>query len=105
MASSKDLRSGLDWTDVTALIMAVEALHGVHVNLTMSVDGGYAPYRVQVVAVAMKGSVDATGLRRSVSRKRFFPSNDALTMEGLVFRLIHELDNDCTTMWTQERFT
>jgi hypothetical protein len=101
LGSKDGYRSGLDWMAVMDLTHAIEQLHGVSVNLVMSLDGVYKPYRLQVVAVAEKEQGVATGLRRSVSRKRFFPTVEAETLEGLVFRLLHELDRDCGAMWLQ----
>lgn len=105
MASSMSYSSGLDWMEVTELINAIEALHAVDVSLVMSLDGAFKPYRMQVVALAERKEPDATGRRRSVSRRRFFPTNDAKSMVGLCYRLLHELDGDCGTMWSQESFT
>jgi len=101
LASNKDLPSGLGWTDVMDLIRAVESIHNVDVSLTISLDGAYTPGRLQVVAVASQRVIDTTGRKRSVSRKRFWPSYDAKAVEGLAFRLLHELDADCGAMWVQ----
>lgn len=105
MASKQGLQSGLDWTDVISLMQAIEHLHSVRLSLVMSLDGAYAPYRVQVVCVAERNAPTGMGVKRSVSRKRFFPCNDAKTLEGLCFRLLHEIDNDCGTFWQQVHFT
>jgi len=102
MASKRDLSSGLDVMDVTRLMKQVEDLHKVQLNLVMSLDGAFQPYRLQVVCVATQTNPSSTGRRRSVSRKRFFPTYEALTLEGLLFRLVHETDHDCTAMWDQE---
>ena len=105
LGSKEAYSAGIDWMEVTVLINAIEALHAVDVSLLMSLDGAFKPYRMQVIAVAARKMVGPTGQKRSVSRKRFFPSVDATTMAGLCYRLLHELDGDCGTMWTQEEFT
>jgi hypothetical protein len=73
--------------------------HSVDVTLVITRDGlsGFSGLRVTGVATRrMPAGVEA---RRSVSRWRRYPSNDAATLEGLLFRLVHELDNDCAEMW------
>ena len=105
MASKQGYSNGVDWMEVTVLINAIEALHGVAVSLAMSLDGAFKPYRTQVVAIATKLSPNSTVASRSVSRKRFYPSVDAKSMAGLCYRLLHELDRDCGEMWKQETFT
>jgi hypothetical protein len=105
LASKRNYSTGIDWMEVTVLINALESLHDVTVSLTMSLDGAFVPYRMQVVALATKKGATSGGLPRSVSRKRFFPSVDAASMDGLCYRLLHELDHDCGEMWVQESFT
>jgi len=105
LASKRDFSNGIDWMEVTVLMNAIEALHAVDVSLVMSLDGAFKPYRMQVIATAVRQVVDPTGRKPSVSRKRFYPSVDAKSMSGLCYRLLHELDNDCGTMWVQESFT
>jgi hypothetical protein len=105
LASKRDFSNGVDWMEVTVLINAIEALHGVDVSLAMSLDGAFKPYRMQVVAIAVKLAPNSMEVSRSVSRKRFYPSVDAKSMAGLCYRLLHELDRDCGEMWKQETFT
>jgi len=102
LASKRALPSGLDWTDVMDLVRAIEQLHNVDVSFQMSLDGAFTPGRLQLVAVASQRVIDTTGRKRSVSRKRFWPSYDAKALEGLAFRLLHELDADCGAMWVQK---
>lgn len=102
LASKRDWVSGIDALEVTALMYAIESLHGVRVNLLVSLDGGFKPYRMQLTAIAERTTASPTGLKRSVSRKRFYPSVDAASLEGLMYRLLHELDHDCGEMWRQE---
>ena len=104
MGSKQDLRSGLDVTDVTTLVCRLQELHQVTVSLVMSLDGAYIPFRMQVVAIATRRAGVSGGLKRSVSRKRFYPSNDAGSFEALLFRLLYELDRDCAEMWDQSEF-
>lgn len=104
MASSRGTQNGPDATDVTVLIHAIQELHGVRVSLTMSPAGELPDVRIQVVALATQERRGSAAAVQSVSRKRYYPSNDAVTLEGLLFRLLHELDMDCTSMWIQTAF-
>lgn len=94
--------SGPDVMDVSACAAAIQSLHKVDVSLLMSPDGDFGEGGLSVVAVAVARETTSLGRPRSVSRKRHYPSNDAATLEGLLFRLLHELDNDCGSMWQQE---
>lgn len=76
----------------------------MRVNLTMSPAGDLPDVRIQVVALATQERRSGVERVQSVSRKRFYPSVDAKTLEGLLFRLLHELDMDCTSMWIQNAF-
>lgn len=105
MALSRGTANGPDATDVMVLLFAIQELHGVRVSLAMSPAGELPDTRVQVVAMATKDRRNGTAVVHSVSRKRYYPSSDARTLEGLLFRLLHELDMDCSTMWVQEAFS
>jgi len=102
LASKRAWLSGLDVTDVTTLMHQVEDYHKVKLSLVLSLDGGFAPYRMEVICVATRTGVTSTGRKPSVSRKRFFPTYEAMTLEGLLFRLVNEIDTDCGAMWSQE---
>ena len=102
MASRQGMQSGLDVTDVTRLMKEVEAFHNVSLNLVMSLDGAFVPSRLQVTCVATRQRPRSMVLNASVSRRRFYPTYEAMTLEGLLFRLIHEIDSDCGAMWAQE---
>jgi hypothetical protein len=105
LASKRPYSAGIDWMEVTVLMNALESLHAVDVSLVMSLDSAFVPYRMQVVAIATKKGGTSGGVKQSVSLKRFFPSADAGSMDGLCFRLLHELDHECSKMWRQESFT
>ena len=102
MASNQSLQSGLDVTDVTRLMKQVEEFHNVSLSLVMSLDGAFVPSRLQVTCVATRKLPRPMVLNASVSRRRFYPTYEALTFEGLLFRLINEIDGDCGAMWAQE---
>jgi hypothetical protein len=87
--------------DVVQLCRSIEHYHGVTVTLVMSPDGLSGFSHLKVTAVATRKMPTSLEARRSVSRSRVFPSNDAVTLEGLMFRLVNELDNDCSAMWEQ----
>jgi len=101
LASSRGTSNGPDVTDVVVMMKALEEVHGVQLSLLLSPAGELPDCRMCVVGVAMRNSLRRGGQPNSVSRKRFFPSGDAKTLEGLIYRLLHELDLDCSKMWEQ----
>lgn len=105
LASSRGTSNGPDVTDIAVMFHAIQELHGVVLNLSMSPAGELPDTRLALVAVATKDRrIDGVAVH-SVSRKRFFPCGDSSTFEGCIFRLLHEIDRDCGTMWIQERFS
>lgn len=103
LASSPSKSNGPDAMDVAQSIAAIQDYHQVDVTLVITRDGlsGFSGLRITAVATRrMPAGLEA---RRSVSRWRRFPSNDVATMEGTLFRLVHELDNDCSEMWKPAR--
>lgn len=101
MASSRGTQNGPDWTDVTAMMEAVQELHSVGVTLLMSPDGMSGSSVLRVTAVATLKEPRGLVANSSVSRWRKWPSRDAKTFEGLVYRLLHEIDRDCGQFWHQ----
>lgn len=84
-------------------MLALQDLHGVHVSLAMCPDGAFGSGGLLLVAGAVAQNPTPLGALRSVSRSRPFPNRDSVTLEGALFKLLHELDHDCSAMWQQER--
>lgn len=95
--------NGPDVTDITALMQAVASLHGVYVSLIMSPGGEPPDWRMQIVALA-EGSQGQSGERRLlVSRKTTYPNVGSKTLEGCLFKLLHELDGELSGFWQQRK--
>lgn len=85
--------------DVAQAIASIEDYHQVDVTLVITRDGlsGFSGLRITAAATRrMPRGVEA---KRSVSRWRRYPENANASLEGTLFRLVHELDNDCAEMW------
>lgn len=103
MGSNRATSNGPDVTDVATLAAAIQSLHGVRVTLMMSPDGSYGEGGLLLLALAEKNDVPIGARQRSVSRRHRFPNVDSRTLEGALYKLLHELDNDCGAFWQQER--
>lgn len=95
--------NGPDILDVSTAMEAIGRMHGVSLSLVLQQDGKYGSGGVSVTCIAQSENASSGGVRSSVSRKRRFPSDDAQTLEGLLMRLLYEIDYDCTAFWQQER--
>lgn len=104
MASKRASSNGPDVMDISPLMRSLEALHGVVVSLEMSPDGAYGEGGLEVLAIAWKRTSGVVGRVRAVSVRRTYPHRDSATFEGFLFKLIHELDRECSVMWKQETF-
>lgn len=89
--------------DVSILMSEIAGLHEVEVSLVIQPAGEYGSGGLQVVALATKKGMPVGEVGRSVSRKRYFPTHDATTFEGLLYKLLVELDWDCSQFWKQLR--
>lgn len=93
--------SGPDVMDVSTAMAAIQSLHGVSLNLVMSPDGEYGEGGVWVTCVATQIHRLDMVANSSVSRKRHYPDGESETFEGLLLRLVYEIDLDCSTFWEQ----
>lgn len=85
-------------------MLALQELHGVYVTVTLCPDGAYGSGGLLLAALAMLQKPLSGGALPSVSRSVPFPNSGSKNLEGALFKLLHELDNDCSTMWRQETF-
>lgn len=104
LAASRDSSSGPDATDIAVMLLALQELHSVDVTLTMCVDGAFASGGLLLIAAAVLKNPLSGGHLPSVSRSHRFPNRDSKTLEGALYKLLHELDNDCCSMWMQQTF-
>lgn len=101
MAQKRSSSTGPDWTDVLLLMTELELLHEVSVSLQMSPDGARGATAVTVVALATRKSAPTGEAPRSVSRKHHVPAGGVGTMAPACYKLLIELDWDCSSMWRQ----
>lgn len=102
LAVSRFSSSGPDATDISALLSALEGMHEVTVSLTISHAGVAGGGGLSVVAIATSRKALSSGVMRSVSRRHHFPNANSKTLEGTLYRLLMELDYDCSSFWQQE---
>jgi hypothetical protein len=95
--------NGPDSSDVATAMRAIEGMHGVYLSLVVSPVGEYGEGGLEVVCVATRTQGLNGVAASSVSRKRRFPCGDATTFEGLLLRLVYEIDLDCGKFWEQAR--
>lgn len=101
MGSSHTTSAGPDWEDVLHALESIEQTHTVDVKLLLQRAGGAKAYGLEIVGIATRQSRTNAALMPSVSRKFRFPNESSTTLTGCMFKLLHELDLDCSTMWLQ----
>lgn len=103
MASNRDSQHGPDVTDVAILILAIQELHAASVAILLCPDGkfGSGGLILEAIATAQRGMSGEA--KRSVSRSVAFPNVNSKTFEGALFKLLHELDMDCTQMFWEQK--
>jgi hypothetical protein len=102
LAVSRFSSNGPDATDVSVMLAALEGVHEVNVSLTISHAGVQGGGGLSVVAIATSRRALPSGVMRSVSRRHHFPNANSKTLEGTLYRLLTELDYDCSSFWQQE---
>lgn len=102
LAVSRFSSNGPDATDVSATMAALEQMHEVSVSLTISHAGVPGGGGLSIVAVATSRRAINSGVMRSVSRRHHYPNANSSTLEGTLYKLLLELDYDCSSFWTQE---
>ena len=93
--------NGPDMQDCNLMMVALGELHGVNVSLVVQPDGGSGTASLELVAIATQRDGTKAAPLRSVSRKHHWPNVDSKTFEGAVYKLLHELDRDCSMFWRQ----
>jgi hypothetical protein len=101
LAASRATSNGPDWTDIAEAIAAVESYHNVTLGLHVSVPVVSQKGKVRLLAVATRTGQVPAGVRPSVSRSLLIGSSDPSRDTATIFRLVHELDRDCSQMWAQ----
>lgn len=101
MALRKSSSTGPDWTDVLLLMTELELLHGVRVSLLMLPDGERGATAITLTAIAHRKSAPSGEVPPSVSRKHHVPAGGVGTMAPAAYKLLIELDWDCSSLWHQ----
>lgn len=96
--------NGPDWTDLAMMLMACEELHAVNINLCISLPPEGRTGLVVVKGTATLRAALDTARAPSVSRSLTIGSGDPVMAAAAMFRLMHELDRDCSTFWQQTEF-
>lgn len=85
------------------MLTELEILHEVSVSLQLLPDGGRGATAFSIVALAVRKHAPSGGLPGSVSRKHHVAAGGVGTMAPAAYKLLVELDWDCSSMWKQER--
>lgn len=93
--------TGPDLADVSMMLRAVEELHAVNIILTISLPQEGRTGLLVVKATAQLRAALDTARAPSVSRSLTIGSGDPSLGAAAMFRLMHELDRDCSTFWQQ----
>lgn len=95
--------NGPDWTDVGLIMLELETLHEVSVSLVMSHGGAQGSLLVCAVAEAKRNKESIGVAMRSVSRRHRIAASNHDSLAPAIYRLLVELDYDCSAMWRQTR--
>jgi hypothetical protein len=93
--------TGPDLADLSMMLRAVEELHAVNISLSISVPPEGRTGLLVVKATAQLRAALDTARAPSVSRSLTIGSRDPLVGAAAMFRLMHEIDRDCSTFWQQ----
>ncbi len=101
MASSRGTQNGPDWTDISRAMGEVSQFHNVEIAIHVQLPVHRADGKMHFVGVCTRRGTVKPGVKPSVSRSVLIGSTDQVADTARIFRLIHELDRDCTQMWYQ----
>lgn len=96
--------NGPDWADVALAMTGLGEIHSVDIILSISLPlGGRSGLLAATATAKLRAGVD-TARAPSVSRSCQIGSGEPSMVAASMFRLMYELDRDCSTFWTQEQF-
>lgn len=98
--------NGPDWTDIGIYLGELEALHRGECTLIIS-RATTGDSSAVLVTVHVMSNEPGPGLKpRELALKHTWPTARSKTFEGLIFRLLHELDATLSReWWKQSDFT
>lgn len=91
--SAHSVTPGPDWTDIATTIRAIESTHSATLVLSVKADGSLFSGSVSVELVASIPQLVGPGQLRRFSLYSVWPSVKSKTFEGLVYRMLLELDH------------
>jgi hypothetical protein len=91
--------------DVSIAMAAVEDMHGVKLSIEIVRAGALGESGVELIAVARKRTLADGEVSRSVSRRVPFPGEYARDLVSALFRLVYQMDRDCSEFWQQEKLS
>ena len=97
---------GPDGIDIGQMMRAMQDLHeGSTVKVELMSDGGHYAGSVTIRARGVAPKLVASGTAWKGEKTSVWPNNQSLTLEGAIFRLLHELDAEMgREVWHQETF-
>jgi hypothetical protein len=94
--------NGPDWTDLEAMMRAMQALHSGHVALIVSPNGTGFGTGVDIAASMLFERLPGSSLPEGVGCHVGWPNRTSATLEGACYKLLHELDYAISQVYQQE---
>jgi hypothetical protein len=91
--------NGLDWTDIRMSMMELELAHRCVVSVVTSPAGTVVSGKMSVVAYAYQTAEGHLNGAPYVAVSGEFPHSGYKTLEGLVYRLLLDLDREIALGW------
>lgn len=97
--------NGPDWTDIAVYLNEVQTTHQCTLSLDIQPVGRRDGHRLSVSLVASWVDLTVQGGMAAELFGSYFPTSENRTMEGLVYRLCHQMDKKLSvTRWYQSSF-
>lgn len=96
------VENGPDWLDIRSYMKAIEHHHECFITTMLSAVGRSDGATIQVTVAASWVDVGAVNGMGSAAITSQFPNREHKTLEGLVMKLLYQLDHDMTSRrWKQ----
>lgn len=94
--------NGPDWADVSMMLDALETFHDGQASLEIRQAPGVHTCALHVKARFVSTMLDEGAVARTLEVEGEWPTAANRTLEGFVFRILHELDAKCgKQLWRQ----
>jgi hypothetical protein len=94
--------SGPEWTDILTSMAELERAHDCIVSLDMRLAGTIASPQLYITAYAFSGVMVSLSGAPYVAVQGVWPHHGWKTFEGLVYKLMLELDHEISAGWYQQ---